>query len=230
MQSEEASRHIFVAEWDEEGVFFYQAFNERIAKWAVREQKFGGPDFKPERMTWIKPSLAWVLYRAGYGFKDANQKRILKIKLPHSAVAEILSQCACGHGGGGTLGRVQWDPARCLEKGENGEPAKHSEARAIQIGMKGALSHFYVENVLSIEDITKLAHQIGSAHEESREIDVALPEERAYFPPCAEETYSQLKLCKSEQVTFPRQDKALFRCFVCTGCQECADGHETHDP
>ena len=79
----------------------------------------------------IKPSLAWVLYRAGYGFKDRNQdawhrswgivdegsscknqianhcylnlpvaeERILKIKVPHAAVSEILSKCSCGHGG-----------------------------------------------------------------------------------------------------------------------------------
>lgn len=47
----------------------------------------------------IKPSFAWVLYRAGYGFKDDNQERILKVKLPHEAVAEILSRCSCGHGG-----------------------------------------------------------------------------------------------------------------------------------
>lgn len=29
-----------------------QAFNRRIATWAVQQQRFGGPDFKPERMTW----------------------------------------------------------------------------------------------------------------------------------------------------------------------------------
>ena len=48
--------------------------------------RFGGPDFNPTRMTWIKPSFAWVLYRSGYGRKH-NQTRILKVKLAHEAVA-----------------------------------------------------------------------------------------------------------------------------------------------
>ena len=55
----------FNGEWDEEGVSFYQAFNDKIADWAVENQRFGGPHFNPTRMTWIKPSFAWVLYRAG---------------------------------------------------------------------------------------------------------------------------------------------------------------------
>merc|ERR1740121_3005493 len=62
--------NMFIGEWDEEGVFFYQAFNKEIADWALENQKFGGPAFNPVRMTWIKPSFAWVLYRAGYGHKD----------------------------------------------------------------------------------------------------------------------------------------------------------------
>mmetsp|Transcript_70639 Transcript_70639/g.155823 ORF Transcript_70639/g.155823 Transcript_70639/m.155823 type:complete len:248 (+) Transcript_70639:50-793(+) len=219
MERSESEKHVFVAEWDEEGVFFYQAFNKQIANWAVKEQRFGGPHFKPDRMTWIKPSLAWVLYRAGYGFKDANQERILKIKVPHTAVAEILSHCSCGHGGGGTVGRVQWDPARCLLVGRAGEPAKHPEQRAIQIGMKDDLSRFYVQSAVSIEDVTSVAHCIAKAHKEAREIgemDVALPMERPYFPRCTEEVYSRLQLC--EQYTAPPS----CGCFVCTdsGCGE----------
>ena len=76
-----------------------------------------GPKFNPARMTWIKPSFAWVLYRSGYGSKH-NQERILKIKLPHHAVGHILSQCKCGHGSGGGVGRVQWDPARDIMTSE----------------------------------------------------------------------------------------------------------------
>ena len=77
---------IFEAEWDEEGVYFYQAYNDEIANWAIENQKFGGPKFSQTRMTWIKPSFAWVLYRSGYGSKH-NQNRILKVKLSHATVA-----------------------------------------------------------------------------------------------------------------------------------------------
>ena len=78
---EESSKvQVFNAEWDEEGVFVYQAFKDSIADWALENQRFGGPEFNPRRMTWIKPSFAWVLYRSEYARKD-NQTRILKIKL-----------------------------------------------------------------------------------------------------------------------------------------------------
>ena len=53
-------------------------------------QAFGGPDFKPDRMTWIKPSFAWMLYRAGYGSKH-GQENILKVSniLPSTAIIHL---------------------------------------------------------------------------------------------------------------------------------------------
>ena len=72
----------FEGEYDDEGVFFYQAYCHEIADWALEHQRFGGSKFNPTRMTWIKPSFAWVLYRSGYGLKH-NQERILKIKIGH---------------------------------------------------------------------------------------------------------------------------------------------------
>merc|ERR1719326_293003 len=88
-------------------------YREEIASWAMERQKLGGPFLKVERMTWIKPSFGWMLYRCGYGQKQ-NGQRVLKIKLPHAAVSDILRECVCRERGGGTLGRVQWDPDRDL--------------------------------------------------------------------------------------------------------------------
>jgi len=50
--------------------------------------------------------------------------------------------------------------------------------------MKNELSRFYVQHVIAIEDVTSIAHKIGKAHEEGRDVslDVPLPVERAYFP------------------------------------------------
>merc|ERR1712217_906529 len=180
---------------------------KEIADWALENQKFGGPNFNPTRMTWIKPSFAWMLYRAGYGHKDKNQARILKVKLPHDAVADILSRCRDGHGNGGGEGRVQWDPARTLLRGHGGgkgrEPAQ-SGGRAIQIGMKGPLSCYYVSQALSIVDVTALAHEVEHAHglapddcQSTVEQWLAcgrLPDERPYMPQCNEETLSRLRL------------------------------------
>lgn len=179
---------VFSAEWDDEGVYFYQAYNDDIANWAVEHQKFGGPKFKPARMTWIKPSFAWVLYRSGYGHKH-NQNRILKVKLPHHAVADLLSGCKCRHGGGGSKGRVQWDPARDLMTADGKVPRKMLRDRAIQVGLAGSLSELYVRSVISITDVTGLAHKVGRAHQTKSKqamIDLGpeLPMERPYMPHC----------------------------------------------
>ncbi len=200
-----AEVHQFKGEWDDEGVFFYQAFNDEISDYAIQHGRFGGPHFNPTRMTWIKPSFAWVLYRAGYGRKH-NQSRILKVKLPHAAVAALLGACACKHGGGGHKGRVQWDPARDLLSSEDKgrQPRKMRRERAIQIGLSHELSEAYVGSVISIEDVTELAHAVGEAHatkpcQEGRQDAMAellprLPVERPYMPQCEHEALVRLQL------------------------------------
>ena len=170
--------------------------------------------FKPKRMTWIKPSFSWVLYRSGYAQKH-NQQRILKVKLSHKSLAEILSRCECKHSGGGSWGRVQWDPARDLMYSEKGEPRKLLNKRAIQIGMKGPLSELYVKSVLSIQDVTSLALMVGIAHnvlvdkdgmimkntnKKNKKSDLinneeflqSLPNERTYLPKCSQSTLEEL--------------------------------------
>ena len=187
--------NVFHGEWDDEGVYFYQAYCDDIAAWAVEHQALGGPLFKPTRMTWIKPSLAWMLYRSGYAQKH-SQTAILKIKLSHSAVAALLNECTCKHGGGGGWGRVQWDPARDLlmaeKDGQKFVPRKMTQ-RAIQIGLKGHLSEKYVASILSIEDVTPLVLRIQEAHSQKTEkeirsriekIQTLLSLEREYLPAC----------------------------------------------
>ncbi len=199
----------FIGEWDDEGVFVYQAFNNEIADWALKHQKFGGPNFNPTRMTWFKPSFAWMLYRAGYGHKS-NQEKILKIKLSHEDVATILSHCYCTiHGEKGTImkgeGRVQWDPSRDLYSAKNGYPRKVPGLRAIQIGVSGSLSKFYAASPLSIEDVTELAHRVKDAHGQESPTLVMdmmnaldLPEERTYYPRCERGVLIRLGMMRGE--------------------------------
>lgn len=76
MQDNDPNVQKFEGEYDDEGVYVYQAYCDGIADYATENQKFGGPLFNDKRMTWIKPSFAWVLYRSGYAQKH-NQQRIL---------------------------------------------------------------------------------------------------------------------------------------------------------
>lgn len=145
----------------------YQAYSNHIADSALANQTFVSPPFKMERMTWIKPSFLWMMYRSGCGQKDADQSRILAIDitregfdwaLKHSCPShpppdlskaewlELKASCPV---------RIQWDPERDLYL----NPQPH---RAIQIGLGGAAVHHYVNQwIKSVSDVTELAHTIN---------------------------------------------------------------------
>lgn len=67
----------------------YQAFNPNIAAYAVQHQAFGGTHYSFSRMSWIKPGFLWMMYRAGWAFKE-HQQRILAISLPMIHFETIL--------------------------------------------------------------------------------------------------------------------------------------------
>lgn len=198
---------VFMGEWDAEGVYLYQAFCDDIADWAVANQQLGGPKFNTTRMTWVKPSFGWILYRSGYGHKP-SQNRILKIKISHDVLGQLLSQCHCRdtnkatrsgrkmEAGGGN-GAVQWDPERDMMSADGKEPREMIRRRAIQIGLKGRLSEFYVQNVISIQDVTELGHRVCQAHRAKKNNAMAellpeLPDERPYMPHCSDQCLVEL--------------------------------------
>jgi hypothetical protein len=210
---------VIEAEYDDEGIYVYQAYNDTIANFAVEHNYLGGPEFKTTRMTWIKPSFAWMLYRSNYAklgdkTNSKNQRRILKIKLSHETFADLLSCCACGDNSGGKKARVQWDPARNLfEAGKDNVPQKLLRSRAIQIGLSHEFSKKYVENIMSIEDVTTLAHAVGHAHKTKppnksitkstvvkQQMDLlVLPIEKPYMPHCSLNVLENLAMCPGEK-------------------------------
>lgn len=66
----------------------YQAYNENIANEAIKKGIFGN-SFKMDRMTWIKPSYLWMMYRCGWGTKE-NQEHILAIDMKRDAFDFLL--------------------------------------------------------------------------------------------------------------------------------------------
>lgn len=86
------------AAYNPDTITVYQAYKAEIADPAVAEQKLhASPLFKPSRMTWIKPSWAWMLYRAGYSYKDCGQERILALHMKHEHFIELLEHGALAH-------------------------------------------------------------------------------------------------------------------------------------
>lgn len=176
------------AVYDETTITVYQAYSADIAIAAVSAQKLNAsPHFSMDRMTWIKPSWCWMMYRSGYSFKDPRQSHILAIKLKHEHFRELLMEAVvCG---GGKLSdedknrdvRVQWDP-------ERGPALDVLPYRSIQIGVSGKTARKWVEEwIVGIEDVTEKASNLRNAVKaewttETLEEKGLLMKERVYEP------------------------------------------------
>jgi hypothetical protein len=175
-----------IAAFDDNGIFVYQAFKPSIAHEAIRQGTFG-KGFNLNRMTWIKPSFGWMLYRSFYASKH-RQECILKIKLTHEGFQTILSKgiptsydssifssergwyLALQH----SEVRYQWDPDRDLY-------LRRLDRRAIQVGIRGSMVRKYVSTwIIGIEDATELAHAIKAAVEKGSGQIPSTPKERVY--------------------------------------------------
>jgi hypothetical protein len=180
--------HEIRAAYDDTTIRIYQAYSDAIADTALAKGNFVSPPFKMERMTWIKPSFLWMMYRAGWGKKDEGQKRILAIDisregfewaLAHACLShadESMSQAQWQQHKDKSPVRIQWDPERDLQLNAQ----KH---RAIQIGLgKEAVQLYVNEWIHSITEVTPLAMEIH-ALVEGQHYDRAaalLPKERPY--------------------------------------------------
>lgn len=172
------------ARYDDDTITVYQAYAPAIAAAAVAAQRLNAsPEFRPGRMTWIKPSWAWMMYRAGYSYKDPRQARILALRMKHADFLGLLERGVLSHGAGvdqtrdkaGEV-RVQWDPERT--------PAlERLPYRSIQIGIPGSLSDQWArEWIVSIEDVTDTARALKKALDEEPDLSVEELVERGLVP------------------------------------------------
>lgn len=58
--------------------------------------RFGGPDFSFERMSWIKTNFLWMMYRCGWASKP-GQDRVLAIQITREGFEEILANAYTPH-------------------------------------------------------------------------------------------------------------------------------------
>jgi len=155
------------AVFDKTTIRVYQAYSELIADSAIENGTFVSPPFKIDRMTWIKPSFLWMMYRSGWGYKDAGQKRILAIDISRDGFEWALTH-GCLTRPESDMSpeewkqhikkspvRIQWDPERNLKL----QPLPY---RTIQIGLsREAVRHYIGQWIEHITDITSLAHKIN---------------------------------------------------------------------
>jgi Domain of unknown function (DUF4291) len=178
------------ASYTADTITVYQAYRPDIADAAVAAGRFVDP-FKRERMTWIKPSFLWMMYRCGWGTKP-GQERVLAVEISRSGFEWALAHACLSHFDrarhdraawarhlAASPVRVQWDPERTLRL----QPMPH---RSLQVGLSGPAVAGYVDEwTTAITDVTPLATRI---HElvrlgSDQEASALLPAERPYPVP-----------------------------------------------
>ena len=172
------------AQYDRRCVRVYQAYNSAIAE-AVALQTFG-ESFNLNRMTWIKPSFLWMMYRSNWGTKK-NQECILAIDVYQETFEGLLAKAVLtspdAAGCDGLQWRrdfesaevyCQWDP----DRNPSGAPIGRA---AIQIGLKGeTLSEFLRTGIHRIEDLTPSVRKWNEQRKAGKLSAKSLPAERLY--------------------------------------------------
>ncbi|MFF5160309.1 DUF4291 domain-containing protein [Streptomyces sp. NPDC000348] len=169
-------------------VTVYQAYRPGIGRAAARHGRFPS-SWSRERMTWIKPSFLWMMYRCGWGTKE-GQETVLAVEIGREGFVWALRNACLSHHVPVLHGdaaawkrkmrqapaRVQWDPERDLRL----DPLPY---RSLQLGLAGEAAARYADEwIVGIEDVTPLATEIH-ALVRAGELDRAaglLPGERSY--------------------------------------------------
>ncbi|RAG87449.1 DUF4291 domain-containing protein [Streptacidiphilus pinicola] len=176
------------AAFDDNALTVYQAYSPAIAQPALDARTFVAP-FKRERMTWIKPSFRWMMYRSGWG-KKPGQERVLAVRIRRSGFEWALAHACLSHYDRdlhpdaaawkeqlrASPVRIQWDP----ERSTNQQELSH---RAIQIGLTGEAVHRYVDDwIVDITDATALAHEAHALVRagDPAKADTLIPAEQPY--------------------------------------------------
>merc|ERR1719461_2816665 len=92
---------------------------------------------------------------------------------------------------------------------EKKRPREMLRRRAIQIGVKGPVAQYFRHCILSIEDVTTLAHRVGKAHRQKQnkcakqmqDLLPELPNERPYMPYLCEDMLRNLGLIAGDTAT-----------------------------
>ena len=186
IMKKEEERNIY-AVFDDKTIRVYQAYNNEIADEALKLGKFGSK-FSLNRMTWIKPSFLWMMYRSGWATKE-GQERILAIELKREGLDEIVSKAVlttfkeCSNLTkeewrerlNSSEVRCQWDPDRDINGNSIGR-------KAIQLGIKGEIVKKYVnEWIVKITDITEEVKKIHASIQNKSFSENMLPEEKLYI-------------------------------------------------
>lgn len=174
------------AVYNDKTIRVYQAFNKHIATEAVKLGTFG-KSFKRERMTWIKPSFLWMMYRSGWAEKE-NQEHILAIEIKRDGFDEILSNAVMSsYNENMGISREEWkkqialSEVRCQFDPDRDIFGNPQQTRAIQLGLRGKMVEKYINDwIVSITDITDNVKYLKSLRDSGKLTPDELPQEKEY--------------------------------------------------
>jgi hypothetical protein len=84
--------HVIRAAYSDYTIRVYQAYGSEIAIPALETGRFK-PPFQIGRMTWIKPSFNWMMYRSGFASKP-GQEFVLGIDITREGFEWALRHAA----------------------------------------------------------------------------------------------------------------------------------------
>lgn len=131
-------------------VTVYQAYAPSLGLPAARDGRFPSA-WKRDRMTWIKPSFLWTMYRCGWATKE-GQETVLAVDIAREGFDWALANAELSHHERGVHPdlttwkrslrhaptRVQWDPERDLH-------LNRLPYRSLQLGLAGEAARRYVD-------------------------------------------------------------------------------------
>ncbi|MFJ6251686.1 MULTISPECIES: DUF4291 domain-containing protein [unclassified Streptomyces] len=169
------------ADYDARTIVVYQAYSPAIADAALRAGRFVAP-FSFHRMTWIKPSLMWLMHRSNWARKP-GQERVLAVRITREGWEEALAQAVLTTADPAVVAQsavhVQWDP----ERSPRGAALNHY---SIQVGIGRRLIRTFTDDwIVSLTDLTprirKASTLIQTGH--ATKAQRLFPAERAYPMP-----------------------------------------------
>lgn len=173
------------AQYDRQCIRVYQAYNPVIAKEAARLQTFG-ENFNVNRMTWIKPSFLWLMYRSNWGTKK-NQECILALDIYQAKFNELLEKAVLTSPDSKSYTGIQWEKAfdeatvYCQWDPDRNINGNAINRAAIQIGLKGnTLRDFLDKSIYQIEDCTPLVRKWNEQRKKGKLNPKNLPAEKIY--------------------------------------------------
>jgi hypothetical protein len=170
-----ASECIIRAAYTDNTIRVYQAYGPEIAIPAIQFGRFV-PPFSFTRMTWIKPSFNWMMYRSGYATKP-GQEFVLGIDITREGFEWAIQNSVLSHFDASIHPsrevwqnlvstrpvRIQWDPER------DWRLRPIAGVRAIQLGLSGEAIPRYVNQwIVQIQDVTPIARRLADDAENSK--------------------------------------------------------------